>query len=70
MLGLGAGFTMGLFIHILYVAAVALLLVGLNQEVMVNRKLRQVSRRRGSKPDSKGTQDRLTDQPIPSRIIS
>lgn len=40
MLGLGAGFTMGLLIHILYVAAVALLVVGLSQEVMINRKLR------------------------------
>ena len=70
MLALGTGFTMGLFIHILYVAAVALLVVGLNQEVMINRKLRRVSRSRGPKPESKRTQDRLTDQPIPSRIIS
>jgi len=70
MLALGTGFTMGLFIHILYVAAVALLVVGLNQEVMINRKLRRVSRSRGPRPESKRTQDRLTDQPIPSRIIS
>ena len=70
MLALGTGFTMGLFIHILYVAAVALLVVGLNQEVMINRKLRRVSRSRGPKPESKRMQDRLTDQPIPSRIIS
>jgi len=70
MLALGTGFTMGLFIHILYVAAVALLVVGLNQEVMINRKLRRVSRSRGPRPEIKRTQDRLTDQPIPSRIIS
>jgi hypothetical protein len=69
MLALGTGFTMGLFTHILYVAAVALLVVGLNQEVMINRKLRHVSRSRGQKPESKRTQDRLTDQPIPSRTI-
>ena len=69
MLGLGIGFTMGSFIHILYVAAVALLLVSLNQEVMINRKLRHLSRSRGPKPDSNRRYKRLTDQPIPSRIM-
>ena len=51
MLGMGAGFTMGSFIHLLYVAAVALLVVSLSQEVIINRKLRHVSRSRGPKSD-------------------
>jgi len=51
MLGLGIGFTMGLFIHILYAAAVALLVVSLSQEVIINRKLRHISRSRDPKPD-------------------
>jgi hypothetical protein len=34
MLGLGTGFTMGSFIHVLYAAAVALLVVSFSQEVM------------------------------------
>ena len=53
LLGLVTGFTMGSFIHVLTVAAVALLLVSLGQEVMINRKLRHVLRSRGPKPDSK-----------------
>ena len=40
MLGLVTGFTMGSFIHIIFVAAVALLVVSLSQEVMINQKLR------------------------------
>jgi hypothetical protein len=60
MLGLGTGFTMGSFIHILYAAAVALLVVSLSQEVMINRKLRHVSRSHGPKPDRRQ---------IPSNII-
>jgi hypothetical protein len=51
MLGLATGFTMGPFIHMLYAAAVALLVVSLSQEVMINRKLRHAVRNRGLKPD-------------------
>jgi hypothetical protein len=51
MLGMGTGFTMGSFIHLLYAAAVALLVISLSQEVIINRKLRHVSRRRDPKPD-------------------
>ena len=69
ILGLGTGFTMGAFIHILFVAAVTLLVVSLSQEVMINRKLRHIVRCRGPKPDSKRMHERLTDQPIPSRIM-
>ena len=69
LLGLVSGYTMGLFIHILFIAAVALLVVSLSQEVMINRKLRHVLRCRGPKPDSKRRHERLTDQPIPSRIM-
>jgi hypothetical protein len=63
MLGLGIGFTMGSFIHVLYVAAVALLVVSLNEEVTINRKLRHLSRSRGLKPDSKRRHELSTDQP-------
>jgi hypothetical protein len=69
LLGLGTGYTMGSFIHILFVAAVALLVVSLSQEVMINRKLRHVLGSRDQKPDSLRKHERLTDQPIPSRII-
>ncbi|MHB8909082.1 MAG: lmo0937 family membrane protein [Syntrophales bacterium] len=51
MLGMGTGFTMGSFIHVLYAAAVALLVVSLSQEVIINRKLRHISRSRAPKPD-------------------
>jgi Family of unknown function (DUF5670) len=44
LLGLVSGYTMGSFIHILFVAAVALLVVSLSQEVMINWKLRHVLR--------------------------
>jgi hypothetical protein len=54
MLGLGTGFTMGSFIHILYAAAIALLVVSLSQEVVVNRRLRHVSRSHGPKPEIAG----------------
>jgi hypothetical protein len=69
MLGLGTGFIMGSFIHILYVAAVALLVVSFSQEVMNNREPSHVSRSRCSKKDidSKRRHERLADQPIPSR---
>ena len=69
ILGLGTGFTMGSFIHILIIAAVALLLVSLSQEAMLNRKLRHVLRSRGPKQDKTRRHERLTDQPIPSRIM-
>ena len=69
LLGLGTGFTMGSFIHILFTAAVALLVVSLSQEVMINQNLRHVLRSRGLKPDNKRRYERLTDQPIPSRIM-
>ena len=69
ILGLGTGFTMGSFIHILFAAAVALLLVSLSQEAMLNRKLRHVLRSRDPKPDNTRRHERLTDQSIPSRIM-
>jgi hypothetical protein len=69
MLGLGTGFTMGSFIHILYAAAVALLVVSFSQEVMNNRKPSHVSRSRYRKKDIDSIRryERLTDRPIPSR---
>ena len=51
ILALGNGFTMGSFIHILFAAAVALLVISLSQEVMINQKLRTVLRSRDPKPD-------------------
>ena len=69
MLGLVTGFTMGSGIHIVFAAAVALLVVSLSREAMINRKLRHVLRRRGPKRDGKRRQERLTDQPIPSRTM-
>jgi hypothetical protein len=47
LLGLVSGYTMGSFIHILFAAAVALLVVSISQEVMINRKLRNALRGRG-----------------------
>jgi hypothetical protein len=47
MLGLGIGEGMDSFIHVLYAAAVALLVVSLSQEVVLDRKLRNVLRGRG-----------------------
>ena len=69
MLGLGTGFTMGSFIHILYVAAIALLVVSLSHEVMINHKLRRISRSRDPKPVGKRRHERLTDQSIPSQVM-
>ncbi|MCE5264079.1 MAG: lmo0937 family membrane protein [Deltaproteobacteria bacterium] len=51
MLGMGSGFEMGLLIHVFYLAAVVLLVVGLSQEVVINRRLRRVSRNHGRKAD-------------------
>ncbi len=58
MLGLGTNFTMGSSIHVLFAAAVALLVVSLSQEAMINQKLRNVLRSRSPKPDrrKKGSQ--------------
>jgi hypothetical protein len=69
ILGLGSDFTMGSFIHILFVAAVVLLVVSLSHEVIINQKLRHVLRSRDPKPDSNRRHERLTDQPIQSRIM-
>ncbi len=44
MLGLGTDFSIGSFIHILYAAAIALLVVSLSYEAMNKKTLRQVSR--------------------------
>ncbi len=51
MLGMGTGFTMGLPIHILLAAVVALLVISLSQEVKINQKLRHVLHHRGPKAD-------------------
>ena len=51
MLGLVTGFTMGSVIHVLFAAAVALLVVNLSQEAMINQKLRNVLRSSCPKPD-------------------
>jgi hypothetical protein len=50
MLGLGTGHAMGLFIHSLYAAAVALLVVSISQEAAMNRMLRHISRSRSRSP--------------------
>ena len=51
MLGMGSGFDLGLLVHVFYLAAVALLVVGLSQEVVINRRLRRVSGSRNRKAD-------------------
>jgi hypothetical protein len=71
MLALGIDLMLGPFIHILYAAAVYLLVVSLSREVMIHRKSRPVSRRRGLKPDGKrmpGENDPDTER-IESSII-
>ncbi len=55
LFGLLSGYTMGSLIHILFIAAVALLVVSLSQEVMINRKLRHVLRNRGQNPIANGS---------------
>jgi nitrogen fixation/metabolism regulation signal transduction histidine kinase len=69
MLGLVTGFTMGSFIHIIFAAAVALLVISLSQEAMINQKMRRVLRNRGAKPDGKRMRERFVDQPAPSRSM-
>ena len=54
ILGLVTGFTTGSFIHILFAVAVALLVVSLSQEIMINQKLRHVLRSRGQKRTASG----------------
>ena len=54
ILGLVTGFTTGSFIHILFAVAVALLVVSLSQEIMINQKLRHVLRSRGQKRTANG----------------
>jgi hypothetical protein len=39
--GLASGYMMGSCIHVLFAAAVALLVVSLSREAMINQKLRQ-----------------------------
>ena len=63
------GFTMGSGIHIIFAAAVALLVISLSQEAMMNKKLRHVLRCRGPKPDGKQRHERLADQPLPPQIM-
>ena len=70
MLGLVTGFTTGSVIHIIFAAAVALLVVSLSQEAMINQKLRHALRSRGPKPDGKRGHERLADQSIPPRIMT
>lgn len=69
MLGLVTGFTMGSFIHVIFAAAVALLVVSLSQEVVINQKLRHVLRSPGPKPARKHRYERLAEQPMLPRII-
>ena len=73
ILGLGTGFTVGSSIHILFAAAVVLLVVSISQETMINEKLRHVLRSHRPKPDrrKKGLQPIISlqthreDQPNP-----
>ena len=57
MLGLVTGFTMGSAIHVIFAAGVALLVISLSQEAMINQKLRRVLRSRGQKPDGNQRRD-------------
>jgi hypothetical protein len=69
LLGLASGYTMGSFIHVLFAAAVALLVVSLSQEAIMNQKLRHVLYKGVQKPDSRQRHRRVTDRPVPSRIM-
>lgn len=65
MLALGAGFPTGLFIHVLYTAAVALVVISLSREVTNNRVSTQGSRSRCSKQRRKRRASaRQTSQPL------
>ena len=69
ILGLVTAFTAGSFIHIIFAAAVAPLVVSLSQEAMINQKMRRVLQNRDAKPDDKRIRERLADQPEPSRSM-
>jgi hypothetical protein len=68
ILGMDADLTMGSFIHLLYAAAVALLVISLSQEDASSRMLRHISRNRGPKhrQTAKLTREQLTDPAIPT----
>jgi hypothetical protein len=66
--GVATGYTMGSFIHVLFAAAVALLVVSLSQEAIINRKLRGVLCNGVQKPDGRQRHRRAADRPVPSRI--
>jgi uncharacterized protein (DUF58 family) len=68
LLGLATGYTLGSFIHVLFAAAVALLVVSLSQEANTNRKLRSVLYNGFQEPDSRQSRRRVTDRPAPSRV--
>ncbi|MEW6333774.1 MAG: lmo0937 family membrane protein [Thermodesulfobacteriota bacterium] len=53
MLGLGSGFGTGIFIHLLYVVAVALLVVNHSREVESTLRARCLSRSRAPRPNGK-----------------
>jgi hypothetical protein len=66
--GLATCYTMGSFIHVLFAAAVALLVVSLSQEAITNRKLRNVLYNGVQEPDNRQSHRRVTDRPAPSRV--
>ena len=61
LLALIIGYTLGSFIHILFLAAFSLLVVSLSQEVMINRKLKYLLRKRGPVTGRKTGKKQLTD---------
>lgn len=69
MLGLVTGFTMGSAIHVIFAAAVTMLVISLSQEAMINQKLRHVLQSRGPKREGNQRRDRLADRSIPPRIM-
>jgi hypothetical protein len=60
LLGLNTQFADDSFIHVLFAAAVALLVVSLGEEVTVNRKLRRTLRGQGRGVLDQRKQERLT----------
>jgi hypothetical protein len=63
LLGLVSGYTMGSSIHVLFAAAVTLLVVSLSQEAVTNQNLRHDLCNCGRKPDGKRQHKRLADHP-------
>ncbi len=61
LLALIIGYTLGSFIHILFLAAFSLLVVSLSQEVIINRKLKYLLRKRGPVTGRKQGNEQLTD---------